>query len=464
MYELSESSNPHAALLPALQHRSRTSVTSIGSYSVSAKSSSTRASAWKQAPADASRHPDTLHEPIASPFMRSIEYAGPMLLTAATSGGLLFLVLGVHQGPGGVGPFIPPFLQRVVEGDPKVWTAIFTIISTGLSAVLGWCYSSSVRIILRKRVVTRSHTLKTLFAWLHFAQHSLYLSDGVFWCLATVLSILLLGVMATCINTLLTPIPIQVSMPLYFWEPDMQSDTFREWYLNNNTACVKDGWTPYGSCMINGSLPALLDAGRAGLNNSLQPAPRFSWYGNVYFVGTTGGILPQDADTVWLPVALYHYGTNNASWTYGSGWTVSLPMQGLTADVQCANSSSSPLSFTVAQLASPTAWQPGQVTTICDCSSTAPVVMMVDQDWVQAGLCPGDTTDSTAAAAWTFYARFYGEYVVGGMENITCTMKPYLVNTTTILQSNQMNVTDTVRISMQNSSDDSVDLDYLDRF
>ncbi|KZT61129.1 hypothetical protein CALCODRAFT_553266 [Calocera cornea HHB12733] len=359
-----------------------------------------------------------VHEHHPSALMRFLEYFVPLLGTLVLSTGLAMLA-GFSSSKPIVAPF---FVQQLGLADPKVWTAIFTVLSTLLSAALGFCYTTAVRIVIRKWVVARSQKLKTLSGWLDLHSASLSTVKGPLWFIVTGMSIILLGAITTCVNTLISPIPVPISTVISTAEPDLASGAFSDWYLTNGSTPQCSWWVSYRdglqpTCVVGNSLPALLDTGRAAVNVDLLSDSGYTYFGKTVFSGTTGGVLPISPEEVKSNVGRLSPGEQLA---VNSGlWNYTLDMQGLSALVACTNSSSSPLSVNASSV------QPLatglQVQSLCACGGQEPVTLFVGGNWVQAAVCEG-----VVGGSWNFYLRHYGEYDRDGYENLTCTITPYL--------------------------------------
>ncbi|EJT96992.1 hypothetical protein DACRYDRAFT_19036 [Dacryopinax primogenitus] len=361
------------------------------------------------------------HEHHQSALIRVLEYFVPLLGTLVLTSGVA-LLSGLSSDSAIIAPL---FVQQLGLSNPKLWTAIFTVISTLLSATLSSCHAMVVRIVIRKFAVARSHRLKTLAGWITLRNGSLIIMNPG-WFLVTFVHILLVGVLTTCINTIISPNPWPIPLATSTAEADLASDAFRQWYMTNGSITQCNWWVAYRdglqpTCVVGNSLPAMLDTGRAAVDANLLGDTGYTSFGKTIFSGTTGGVLPIDPEMVRANVGNLMPSQQLA--VQNNLWNYTLGMQGLSAQVACTNDSVSPLSYnmnTTVPLATGL-----QVMGTCACGDQQPVAMVVGGDWVQAAVCPGQIKDS-----WNFYLRHYGAYAMSGVENLTCTISPYLVSAT----------------------------------
>ncbi|KZT61117.1 hypothetical protein CALCODRAFT_44844 [Calocera cornea HHB12733] len=182
--------------------------------------------------------------------------------------------------------------------------------------------------------------MATLSAWIDLKQHGLSLSGGALHFMLTGTSLLLLGALTTCVNTIIAPAPIYKTVHVLHHDWDFGGDAFESWFLDsrNSTRADCSWWMPYGPCLDRMLLPAVVDAGQATAGNDTLLT--ILWDGRSFpYSGTTSGTLLPDPETVffgWFPDA-----HTIKSWN----WNFEVMVQGLSTTVECVGSNTSPLSF-----------------------------------------------------------------------------------------------------------------------
>ncbi|KZT61125.1 hypothetical protein CALCODRAFT_514885 [Calocera cornea HHB12733] len=79
--------------------------------------------------------------------------------------------------------------------------------------------------------------------------------------------------------------------------------------------------------------------------------------------------------------------------------------------------------------------------------------MLVGQDWLQTCLCP----DDSVSGQWNFFLRHHGQYITTTeLENLTCSINPYLGNATSSYESRTLQYTTVIGPDFRSSPDSSI--------
>ncbi|KZT61123.1 hypothetical protein CALCODRAFT_480085 [Calocera cornea HHB12733] len=79
--------------------------------------------------------------------------------------------------------------------------------------------------------------------------------------------------------------------------------------------------------------------------------------------------------------------------------------------------------------------------------------MLIGQDWIQTCLCP----DDSLSGQWNFFLRNHGQYITTTeLENLTCSINPYLGNATSSYESQTLQYTTVIGPDYRSSPDVSI--------
>lgn len=195
----------------------------------------------------------------------------------------------------------------------------------------------------------------------------------------------------------------------------MSDPSFASFYAasqSNYYDCSR--WTTARGMMLSPcpggtAFTAIMNAGRSAFETGELKEISYLRLGGITFNGQTGGVLPFTSFQSTAPNRFSSAETLSQT-PQAQNFTIALPLQGLTARVNCAEVSSNPVSDTGVSCNSKTPFA---------ANGPAPSLRM------RAGYCPSSNT----SGGYDFHMRFFGDYVhVDGTtrhnEFLSCSVVP----------------------------------------
>ncbi|KIW70031.1 hypothetical protein PV04_02342 [Phialophora macrospora] len=353
-------------------------------------------------------------------------------------------------------PILFPYRTgRWLRQNPSLSVIIWTVVGAILSTITAFLLNGLLALMSRQLLASDGVSFSTIETWQIAHNHGLLFDvrrPG-----ATIFTFVLSAAMlylATAYTTLLTPVNILVGDSIRGTEVDFTSSEFWDWYnyrdadgqLNRTVqGCTwytyqsPQGELIYHTCPFIGNPVGFLSSGISSSDYYFSATNSTVNLFGKQFEGSTGGILPLG----WEGFAALS-DVRFDTWDQGTSYpdfNYTISQQGLTAEVTCEESSTSPITRTILDEYSVDSAGGGKVELQnfqCVCPLGTYVNSIITATISSAALfvCP-----RTAASKedYTIHVRPFDGYATPNslasnivFPNMTCSLTPYIANATVL--------------------------------